>query len=185
MFEAWQAIPLWKRVMVGLVLGMAIGFVLRATLGTESKSTKSTPDAANVENEILDNAEETESEEKPETAYTAEKFADGWIKPWGDAFVRLIKMLIIPLIATTLVIGVTAMGDPKKLGVPGYSDTWALFGYNVFRRYVGTVNGNADSTRGGSRLSNCGYFKPNRGHVKAESRQRGRKFQRSDAGNHS
>ena len=38
--------------------------------------------------------------------------ADTWIKPFGDAFVRLIKMLIVPLISTTLIVGVTAMGDP-------------------------------------------------------------------------
>ncbi|MDE0759294.1 MAG: dicarboxylate/amino acid:cation symporter, partial [Pseudomonadales bacterium] len=45
--------------------------------------------------------------------------ADAGFKPFGDAFVRLIKMLIIPLISTTLVVGVTAMGDPKKLGTLG------------------------------------------------------------------
>ena len=49
-----------------------------------------------------------------------------WILPFGDAFVRLIKMLIVPLIATTLVAGVTAMGDPKKLGSLG-ARTIALY----------------------------------------------------------
>ena len=42
-----------------------------------------------------------------------------WFKPVGDAFVRLIKMLVIPLVFTTLIAGVTAMGDPKKLGSLG------------------------------------------------------------------
>ena len=41
------------------------------------------------------------------------------IKPIGDIFIRLIRMLIIPLIFTTLVSGVVAMGDPKKLGSIG------------------------------------------------------------------
>lgn len=49
----------------------------------------------------------------------ASGFATTWFKPFGDAFVRLIKMLIIPLITTTLIVGVTAMGDPKKLGSLG------------------------------------------------------------------
>ena len=44
---------------------------------------------------------------------------DTWFKPFGDAFVRLIKMLVVPLIFTTLVAGVTAMGDPSKLGSLG------------------------------------------------------------------
>lgn len=39
-----------------------------------------------------------------------------WI---GDVFVRLIRMLVVPLIFTTLVSGVIAMGDPKKLGSIG------------------------------------------------------------------
>lgn len=54
------------------------------------------------------------------------KYGDMWFKPFGDLFVRLIKMLIIPLIATTLVAGVTAMGDPKKLGSLGVK-TMALY----------------------------------------------------------
>lgn len=37
----------------------------------------------------------------------------------GDVFIRLIKMLIVPLIFTTLVSGVVAMGDPKRLGSLG------------------------------------------------------------------
>ena len=39
-----------------------------------------------------------------------------WI---GDSFMRLIRMLIIPLVATTLVSGIVAMGSPKKLGSIG------------------------------------------------------------------
>jgi len=38
------------------------------------------------------------------------------IKPLGDIFIRSIKMLIVPLIFSSLVVGVTGMKDPKKLG---------------------------------------------------------------------
>jgi len=48
-----------------------------------------------------------------------EELVVSWIKPFGDAFVNLIRMLIVPLIFTTLVAGVIAMGDPKKLGSLG------------------------------------------------------------------
>ena len=85
MFSKWQAITLWKRVLIGLFIGLGIGLAMRYSLGVER----------------------------------AASLADTVIKPFGDAFVRLIKMLIIPLIATTLVAGVTAMGDPKKLGTLG------------------------------------------------------------------
>lgn len=40
----------------------------------------------------------------------------GWI---GDLFMRLIRMIVVPLIFTTLAVGVVAMGDPKKLGSVG------------------------------------------------------------------
>jgi Na+/H+-dicarboxylate symporter len=81
----WFGIDLWKRVLMGLVLGAALGLVLRQTLGTDAA-------AANV---------------------------NAWAKPIGDAFISLIKMLVVPLIFTTLVSGVLAMGDPKKLGSLG------------------------------------------------------------------
>ena len=42
--------------------------------------------------------------------------ATKWV---GDVFIRLIRMLIVPLIFTTLVSGVVAMGDPKRLGSLG------------------------------------------------------------------
>ena len=85
MFQKWQSITLWKRVLIGLFVGMAIGLTMRWGLGID----------------------------------TAKAVANTAVKPFGDAFVRLIKMLIIPLISTTLVAGVTAMGDPKKLGTLG------------------------------------------------------------------
>lgn len=49
----------------------------------------------------------------------ASSLATIWFKPFGDAFVSLIRMLVVPLIFTTLVAGVTAMGDPARLGSLG------------------------------------------------------------------
>lgn len=37
----------------------------------------------------------------------------------GDVFIRLIRMIVVPLIFFTLVAGIYAMGDPKKLGTIG------------------------------------------------------------------
>jgi Na+/H+-dicarboxylate symporter len=47
-------------------------------------------------------------------------------KPIGDAFIKLIRMLIIPLILTTLASGMIALGDPKRLGSLG-ARTIALY----------------------------------------------------------
>lgn len=41
------------------------------------------------------------------------------MKPFGDAFIKLIKMLIAPLIFTTVVCGISGSGDLKKVGRTG------------------------------------------------------------------
>jgi len=46
-----------------------------------------------------------------------------WI---GDLFVRLIRMVVVPLVFVTLVAGVVSMGDPSKLGSLGVK-TLALY----------------------------------------------------------
>lgn len=49
-------------------------------------------------------------------------FAPDWavpLKPLGDGFIKLIKMLIAPIIFTTVVAGIAGMGDMKKVGRVG------------------------------------------------------------------
>lgn len=41
------------------------------------------------------------------------------LKPLGDLFIRLIKMLVVPLVFFTLISGVASLGDPKALGRMG------------------------------------------------------------------
>lgn len=50
------------------------------------------------------------------------------MKPLGDAFIKLIKMLIAPIIFTTVVSGIAGMGDLKKIGRVGLK---ALFYFEV------------------------------------------------------
>ena len=42
-------------------------------------------------------------------------FATG-IEPAGTAFVNLIRMVVVPLVATTVFTGVVRLGDPRRLG---------------------------------------------------------------------
>lgn len=39
-----------------------------------------------------------------------------WLRPVGTAFMRLIKMVIVPLVFASLVVGVASLGDVRKLG---------------------------------------------------------------------
>jgi aerobic C4-dicarboxylate transport protein len=41
------------------------------------------------------------------------------VKPLGDAFVKLIKMLIAPIVFSTIVVGIASMGDLRKVGRVG------------------------------------------------------------------
>lgn len=43
-------------------------------------------------------------------------FIKWWIAPIGTIFINLIKMVIVPIVFTSLVVGITSLGDPKKLG---------------------------------------------------------------------
>ena len=83
----WQALALWRRVVVGLVAGIALGLLA--------------PSA---------------------TAYIA--FL-------GDLFVRLIRMLVVPIVFISLASGVTALADPRRLGAVGVR-TIALFAATTF-----------------------------------------------------
>lgn len=49
-----------------------------------------------------------------------------WLKPFGDLFIRAIKMLIVPLIFISLVCGVTSMDDTARMGKIGIR-AFALF----------------------------------------------------------
>jgi Na+/H+-dicarboxylate symporter len=43
-------------------------------------------------------------------------FIKWWVAPVGTMFINLIKMMIVPVVFTSLIVGVTSLGDTKKLG---------------------------------------------------------------------
>src|SRR5438034_206748 len=47
---------------------------------------------------------------------TENSFAGTDLKPLSDAFIRLIRMMIAPIIFTTVVTGIAGMGNLKRLG---------------------------------------------------------------------
>lgn len=73
--KRWFAIPLWKRILGALIIGLATGLIFGEG-------------AAQV----------------------------GWI---GDIFMRLIRMLVVPLVLVTIASGVARLGDLRRLGSVG------------------------------------------------------------------
>ncbi len=84
--RGWFAIPLWKRVVAALLLGIAIGLLWPAGAAA--------------------------------------------IKIIGDLFVRLIKMLVVPVVLITIAAGIASLGDPRRLGGIG-GRTVALFAFTT------------------------------------------------------
>ena len=72
LLKGWFAIPLWKRVLGALALGLLFAVVW--------------PEAT------------------PAVAFL------------GDLFVRAIRMLVAPIVLVTIAAGITALGDPKRIG---------------------------------------------------------------------
>ena len=54
------------------------------------------------------------------------------LKPVGDAFIKLIKMIIVPLVFATLVTGIAGTGDFKKMGrLGGKAMIWFTFASSI------------------------------------------------------
>jgi len=64
------------------------------------------------------------------------------IRPVGTAFIRLIKMVIIPLVFASLFLGVASLGDLKKVGRIGTKTMAFFLAYYVFAVGLGLVLAN-------------------------------------------
>ena len=49
-------------------------------------------------------------------AFVSSDLATTWFKPLGDLFIRLIRMVVVPLVFATLVAGAAGIADVSKLG---------------------------------------------------------------------
>lgn len=96
---------LWKKVLIGLILGVLLGFLLK-------------------ENAI-------------------------YLKPFGDLFIRLIKMIIVPLIFFAIVAGITSAENSRASGRVGFKASIAYLGTTIFAVVIG--------------LSVGSFFKPGSG----------------------
>jgi aerobic C4-dicarboxylate transport protein len=64
------------------------------------------------------------------------------LKPLGDAFVNLVKMLIGPIIFCTVVVGLAGMGDLKKVGRVGMKSLLYFEGVTTLALIIGLVVAN-------------------------------------------
>ncbi len=63
--------------------------------------------------------------------------AKTWIAPFGTIFMNMIKMIIVPLVFSSLVIGVCSLGDVKKIGRIGAKTMAYYLGTTAFAIVLG------------------------------------------------
>lgn len=74
-----------------------------------------------------------------------QQFSLNWISPWGKIFINMLKLIAVPLVLTSLVVGVASLSDIKKLsrmggktiaiylGTTAIAVTIGLLAVNVFK----------------------------------------------------
>ena len=66
-----------------------------------------------------------------------EAFTIDWIEPWGTIFLKLLKMIAVPLIFVSLVKGISSLTDITKLSRIGYKTILIYLITTVFATTVG------------------------------------------------
>ena len=67
----------------------------------------------------------------------SEEFTINWIKPWGTIFLKLLKLIAVPLIFVSLVKGISSLTDITKLSRIGYKTIVIYIITTVFATTVG------------------------------------------------
>lgn len=68
-----------------------------------------------------------------------ERFTINWVEPWGTIFLKLLKLIAVPLIFVSLVKGISSLTDITKLSRIGYKTIAIYLVTTVFATTVGLV----------------------------------------------
>jgi proton glutamate symport protein len=68
-----------------------------------------------------------------------EDFTTSWVKPWGTIFLKLLKLIAVPLIFVSLVKGISSLTDITKLSRIGYKTIVIYLITTVFATTVGLI----------------------------------------------
>lgn len=112
--------PLWLQTIAMMVAGAAIALLLHGTLGLTMKGNKFSID-----------------ESFPETTSWLVALIHYPIHYAGQIFIKLLKMIIVPLVTTSIAVGVASVGNPKNLGRMGIKTLLYYFSTSIFAILVG------------------------------------------------
>ena len=124
-----RGLALHNRILIGLVVGVLAGVIVNVSLS--------------IENPELPG----DTIPHPRVEWVVENITD----PVGQAFLRLLLMIVVPLVFSSLVVGVAGIGDIRKLGRVGLKS----FGYCLVISAISVVIGLtlANTIQPGRRLS--------------------------------
>ena len=76
-------------------------------------------------------------------------FVGNYLKPVGDGFVKLIKMVVIPLVMASIILGTASLGDVRKLGRIGAKTIAFYLGATAIAVVIGLFIANITKPGGG------------------------------------
>ncbi|MDR5758411.1 cation:dicarboxylate symporter family transporter [Caballeronia sp. LZ035] len=81
----------------------------------------------------------------------------GFLQPAGDIFIRLIKMVVVPIVFTSMVIGIAGVGDGRSLGRIGLKTLVYFEVVTTIAIVLGLVLGNLLQPGTGTDMSQLGH----------------------------
>ncbi|PKP44861.1 MAG: dicarboxylate/amino acid:cation symporter [Bacteroidetes bacterium HGW-Bacteroidetes-12] len=66
-------------------------------------------------------------------------FTKNWIAPWGEIFINLLKLIAIPLVLFSIIVGISGLSDIKKLGRVGFKTLAIYLITTVFAVSLGLI----------------------------------------------
>ncbi len=68
--------------------------------------------------------------------------AQGILQPFGDLFLRLIKMIVVPIVLSSIIVAIAGVGDLKSVGKLGVKSLTYFIGMTLVAIMVGLIAGN-------------------------------------------
>lgn len=68
--------------------------------------------------------------------------AQSALQPFGDLFIRLIKMIVVPIVLSTIIVAIAGVGDLKSVGKLGGKSLTYFIGMTLVAIVVGLIAGN-------------------------------------------
>ena len=69
-------------------------------------------------------------------------FANEYIKPFGTIFLNLIKFIVVPIVLSTIIVGIISLKDIKTVGVIGIKTICFYIATTAFAVTVGLIISN-------------------------------------------